>query len=132
MSHRYYPLLRPGVFPSGLTWVAGENWQPTRKIGEMDPTGQISHIPAHGWVEFAEQIPLDVALHFDLLPADELERAWYNVCRDHPSDAEWLANDYRQASEETLAQPWISEHERWLAKVFKANPDAKPLLSGRY
>lgn len=126
---RYYPYHRPigyAQVPDGYT--ASESWWPPRKVGAVDES--IAWVNAYGWVEYAEPLATDVAIHWSMLPGDPVERALFWLVQDHRSGWESVAESYREANDEALA--WLREGERWIANVLRANPEARPVLSGRY
>jgi len=120
-----------------------ESWTPTQILSSLNcEDEQLRGLRVHGWAEYETPLATDVAEHWDLLPADQAERAWYWLYRDVRNNACYktreearaavlrYAERYREYAEEDLE--WLSASDLWVARTLRAQPDSAPTFSGRY
>lgn len=108
MSYRYYLRLRP---PSISTHPAGavnqECWSPVRPV----PPGPVKgyQTKAHGFVDYAEPLPLNEIFHWDLLPDPAtmwptwlVYHYWEDQDRDPDRARRFIEYDWTRGSRESV------------------------------
>lgn len=124
---RYYYLLRPpsiGCQPQG-----GINRETFTYFG---PVEALDGMKAHGWVEYDEPLEFDQIWRFDLMPANELERAkyrlWLYADRDPERVQRWL-NECAGKGIDWLSQQVDAWPPATFAMVILTQDVAKPKLN---